>query len=185
MKPSVGILALQGGVSAHQKSLLRLGQEPILVRSSRDLERCSSLILPGGESTTMTHLLTSTALLEPLSRFVEKRPTFATCAGLILLSKLKAIDVEVERNAYGGQGASFCTSLRVELPRGALCLEAIFIRAPKIAALSSTRPIVRAELHGSPVLVEQGHLLAATFHPELTEELALHRYFLDIALALL
>jgi len=181
--PLIGILALQGDFEAHQKALERAGARAVQVRNAEELERIDGLIIPGGETTTMLKLLRAENLLDPLRRFGERRPIFGTCAGAILLASrvthpaqesLGLMDLDVERNAYGRQLAS-CVARLDEAEGGPL--EAVFIRAPIVRRVG---PDVRvlARYNGDPVLVEQGLHMAATFHPELTDDSRVHKLFL-------
>lgn len=183
-KKRVGVLALQGDFEAHARALQRAGAQPVEVRSAADLENVQGLIIPGGESTTMLKLLEEEKLLEPLRRFGRERPIFGTCAGAILLasgvvnapqSSLGLMDIDVERNAYGRQLDSRIAKLKPEGLQEEL--EAVFIRAPIIRRVGGDAHIL-ARYQGDPVLVEQGRHLAATFHPELTEDSRVHLMFL-------
>jgi len=180
----VGVLALQGDFEAHYRALTRVGAEAVEVRSAGDLETVEGLVIPGGESTTMMKLLTEEKLLEPLREFGRERPIFGTCAGAILLAtdvanppqaSLGLMDMEVERNAYGRQLDSRIARLEAEGMEGGL--EAVFIRAPIIRRVGQGANVL-ASYQGDPVLVEQGRHLAATFHPELTEDSRVHLMFL-------
>ncbi|HVW87523.1 MAG TPA: pyridoxal 5'-phosphate synthase glutaminase subunit PdxT [Bryobacteraceae bacterium] len=190
-KKRVGVLALQGDFEAHQKALERAGAEAVQVRTAEELDRLDGLVIPGGESTTMLKLLDYMNLKEPLRQFVKEKPVFGTCAGAILLAKdvrnpdqesFGAVDLTVERNAYGRQVDSRVARLEpdAEFRRrvGEGDVEAVFIRAPIIRR---TGPEVRvlAEYDGDPVLVEQGKHLIATFHPELTDDARVHKLFLS------
>jgi 5'-phosphate synthase pdxT subunit len=190
-KKRVGVLALQGDFEAHQKALERAGAEAVQVRTAEELDRLDGLVIPGGESTTMLKLLDYMNLKEPLRQFVKEKPVFGTCAGAILLAKdvrnpdqesFGAVDLTVERNAYGRQIDSRVARLEpdAEFRRrvGEGDVEAVFIRAPIIRR---TGPEVRvlAEYDGDPVLVEQGKHLIATFHPELTDDARVHKLFLS------
>jgi pyridoxal 5'-phosphate synthase pdxT subunit len=180
---AVGILALQGNVLEHAASLRRVGAEPRSVRRPSDLEGCSALVLPSGESTTMSMLLDSSGLRQPLMRWVaEGRPTFGTCAGLVLLADevldgrddqegLGGLDVAVRRNGYGRQRFSF--EAEVDLEDGAPML-GVFIRAPRIEAVGPGVEVL-ATLEGEPVAVASGAVVACSFHPELAEDDRLHR----------
>ena len=181
-KKLVGILALQGDFQAHEKALEAAGANTLQVRSEEELNRVDGLVIPGGESTTMLKLLGYMNLLEPLRKFAEEKPIFGTCAGAILLANqvespkqesLEAIDMTIERNAYGRQIDSRVASIEYE----GKPLEAVFIRAPIIRR---TGPGVKvlAEYEGTPVLIEQGKHLASTFHPELTGDSRVHELFL-------
>jgi 5'-phosphate synthase pdxT subunit len=187
----VGILALQGDFEAHAKAIERAGAEPILVRTAEELKSVDGLVIPGGESTTMLKLLDYMGLKEPLREFAREKPVFGTCAGAILLAKevenpaqesLGAVDLTVERNAYGRQIDSRVAKIHpdaeFEKRVGGGDMEAVFIRAPIIRR---TGPDVRilAQYEGDPVLVEQGRHLVATFHPELTQDSRVHKLFLS------
>ena len=187
---SPGILALQGGSEAHSRALIRLGLSPVFVRTQNDLFSVDcSLFIPGGESTVMLRLLRSFDLLDILKkRILEGLPVFGTCAGMILLSSgidgmdqetLGIMDYRVRRNAYGRQIDSFEADLiwRRDHDQNET-VPAVFIRAPRI---TSTGPDVEVlmEFEGAPVLVRQGSCLAASFHPELTDSISVHRYFLN------
>ena len=183
-KKRVGVLALQGDFQAHQRALTRAGAEAVEVRSAADLDGVEGLVIPGGESTTMMKLLEEEKLLDPLREFGRDRPIFGTCAGAILLAReisnspqasLGLMDIEVERNAYGRQLDSRIARLRSERIEGDL--EAVFIRAPIIRRVGPDAHVL-ASYQGDPVLVEQGRHLAATFHPELTEDSRVHLMFL-------
>jgi pyridoxal 5'-phosphate synthase pdxT subunit len=181
----VGVLALQGDFEAHERSLTRAGAEAVEVRSAADLENVQGLVIPGGESTTMMKLLEEEKLLDPVREFGRERPIFGTCAGAILLASdvanppqasLGLMDMEVERNAYGRQLDSRIARLHPDGMEGEL--EAVFIRAPIIRRVGQGAHVL-ASYQGDPVLVEQGRHLAATFHPELTEDPRVHLMFLQ------
>jgi 5'-phosphate synthase pdxT subunit len=183
-KKRVGVLALQGDFQAHERALTRAGAEVVEVRTASDLEGVDGLVIPGGESSTMIKLLEEEKLLDPLRAFGRERPIFGTCAGAILLStgitnsqqaSLGLMDMEVERNAYGRQLDSRIARLKPEGMEGEL--EAVFIRAPIIRSVGQDAKIL-ASYQGDPVLVEQGRHLAATFHPELTDDSRVHLMFL-------
>jgi len=182
----VGILGLQGAVREHVKSLERLGIETRIVKGEADLDGISGLVLPGGESTAIS-LLASGGLLERLRRMVgEGFPMFGTCAGMILLSRevdgspspyIGAIDIGVERNASGRQVDSFETILKVEGVGDDV--PAVFIRAPYVTRLGD-RVVPMARHAGAVVMAREGSVLVTSFHPELTEDLRIHRYFLGM-----
>lgn len=183
----VGVLALQGDFAAHGAALRGAGAEPREVRRIGDLDGLTGLVLPGGESTTLLHLMGDEPWFEALRRFHDDGGAlFGTCAGAILLARqvvpdqrsLGLLDVVVERNAYGRQAESF--EARVETDGGAGTLEALFIRAPRIRNVGPGVETL-AGIDGEPVLVRQGRVLAATFHPELTTSLGLHRLFVGMA----
>ncbi len=189
-KKRVGVLALQGDFEAHERALARAGAQAVQVRTAADLQNIDGLVIPGGESTTMMKLLEEEKLLDPLREFGRERPIFGTCAGAILLAtgvanpaqpdrpaqaSLGLMDIEVERNAYGRQLDSRIAHLHPQGMDGGL--EAVFIRAPIIRRVGSGATVL-ASYQGDPVLVEQGRHLAATFHPELTEDSRVHEMFL-------
>ncbi|HET9785220.1 MAG TPA: pyridoxal 5'-phosphate synthase glutaminase subunit PdxT, partial [Terriglobales bacterium] len=186
------VLALQGDFAAHGAALAAVGGTVRWVRGVGDLEGLQGLVLPGGESTTMLKLLTEEGLAEPLRQFARRHPVFATCAGAILLAQrvrqpeqasLGLLDVTILRNAYGRQLESSIRKAQVrpefQAELGADELEAVLIRAPQFAELGPGVEVV-AEEAGQPVLVRQGKLIAATFHPELSGESTLHRWFLNL-----
>jgi 5'-phosphate synthase pdxT subunit len=183
-KKRVGVLALQGDFQAHERALTRAGAQAVEVRSAVDLAGVDGLVIPGGESTTMMKLLQEEKLLDPLREFGRERPIFGTCAGAILLAtgvvnsqqaSLGLMDMEVERNAYGRQLDSRIARLQSQGMEGDL--EAVFIRAPIIRRVGQDAKVL-ASYGGDPVLVEQGRHLAATFHPELTDDSRVHLMFL-------
>jgi 5'-phosphate synthase pdxT subunit len=172
----VGVLALQGGFAAHARVLRALGAEVREVRVPADLEGLDGLIIPGGESTTMTLGVEREGLAAPLRAF--DKPVFGTCAGLIMLdrSHLGLMDIEAERNAFGRQVRSFEADLEIAGLDGPP-LRAVFIRAPWIAAHGDEVEILAA-VEGHPVAAQQGRLLAVAFHPELGSDARLHERFL-------
>lgn len=182
----IGVLALQGAYEAHARVLAALGATPRLVRTPEALEGLDALIIPGGESTTILKFLERDNFFEALARFVHTKPTFGTCAGAILLAKdvaqptqrsLNALDITVERNAYGRQNDSTILTEVTTLPGGPL--EMVFIRAPRISRLGPGIETL-ATRNGAPVLIRSGHLLAATFHPELSNDVRIHQLFLEL-----
>jgi 5'-phosphate synthase pdxT subunit len=183
-----GVLALQGAFREHAEVLDALDVDVVEVRRPEHLAAVDALFLPGGESTTIGRLLTTSDLLDPLrSRLAAGLPTFGTCAGLILLARevyggrpdqplLAALDVAVARNAYGTQLESFEAPLAIaEL--GTEPFPGVFIRAP-VVARAGPAVVVAAEHEGHPVFIRQGNVWASTFHPELSGDLRLHRRFL-------
>jgi 5'-phosphate synthase pdxT subunit len=187
----VGVLALQGDVGEHVSALTSLGAEVVKVRTREQLESVEALVLPGGESTTIAHLLETSGLKDDLgARLKDEMPIFGTCAGLILLSdevldgrtdqwSYGALSVGVRRNGYGRQIASFETHFDV---KGLGDVTGVFIRAPKIERWSEDVEVLATLDHGHgehPVLVRQGHVWGASFHPELTSDNRLHGLFLD------
>jgi pyridoxal 5'-phosphate synthase pdxT subunit len=172
----VGVLALQGGFAAHARILESLGAEVREVRTVADLEGLDGLVMPGGESSTMTLGIEREGLAEPLRDLVRAgTPVFGTCAGLIMLdrSHLGVLDVDARRNAFGRQLHSFEADLEIEGEP----LHAVFIRAPWVAEHGDDVEVL-ASVDGHPVAVRQGNVLAVSFHPELTGDTALHERFL-------
>ena len=177
--PLIGVLALQGGFEAHAKALDDLGARTRIVRVPGELDGLDGLVIPGGESTTMTLGIEREQLAEPLREFVRSgRPTLGTCAGLIMLDRdhLGLLDVGVRRNAFGRQVSSFEADLDFEGDP----LHAVFIRAPWVEHVGDEVEVL-AEVDGHPVAVRQGNVLAVAFHPELTDERRLHRWLLEHA----
>ena len=186
----IGILAVQGDFEAHAAMLARLGAESVEVRTPAALENCDGLILPGGESTTQLQFLQEEGLAEAIAKFAERGGAiFGTCAGAILLAtevknpgqdSLKLLDMTVLRNAYGRQIASDVVSGLSKLKSEPL--EMVFIRGPIIERAGPGLKIL-AEYAGKPTLVERNRILAATFHPELTDDTTVHEHFLELAAA--
>jgi 5'-phosphate synthase pdxT subunit len=172
----VGVLAVQGNFREHAAMLWRLGAEVVEVRKPEELEGLDGLVVPGGESTAIARLIESYGLEGAIRDF--ERPIFGTCAGLIMLDRehLGLVDLTVQRNAYGRQVASFETDLA--LAGDDKPLHGVFIRAPRVEQTGPEVEIL-AELDGEPVLVRQGRFLAATFHPELTDDTRVHELFLE------
>lgn len=187
--PRIGVLALQGDFEAHAAALREAGAEPVLVRKPGQLAEIDGLILPGGESTTFLKFLERDGFLASLQDFIRTRPSFGTCAGCILLSRevlrpaqasLGVLNVTIERNAYGRQIDSAIEIRPTEL--GGEPLEMVYIRAPRILK-TGPNVTVLAEREGFPVLVEQDHIMAATFHPELSADRRVHQRFVDLVRA--
>jgi pyridoxal 5'-phosphate synthase pdxT subunit len=183
----VGILALQGDFAKHKQAVDQLGLPSLYVRSSAELEQCSHLIIPGGESTTLLNLIERLQLRQALLSFGRERAIMGTCAGLIILAKqvdhlnfdpLGLIDITVNRNAYGRQIDSFVDTINIHLNGKASAFEGVFIRAPKIEAMQP--PVIALGHHlDQVVLAANKHILVATFHPELANDLRIHQYFLN------
>ena len=184
----VGVLALQGAFAAHQRALESAGATTRQVRQPGDLDGIDALVMPGGESTTMSRLLATSGLFDHIKGLLsDGLPVLGTCAGMILLAtevldgrpdqlSFGAIDITVQRNGYGRQIDSFETDLAVvgfDAP-----FHAVFVRAPKVVAIG-TNVEVLAEYDGVPVVVRQGHVMVASFHPELTGDARLHARFLQ------
>jgi len=182
-QPIIGVLALQGDFDAHRRRLEELGAEVVLVKRSEQLDEIDGLVIPGGESSTLLKLL-GEAGFEKLKQFVRVKPSFGTCAGAILLANevenpqqrsLGALDITVRRNAYGRQiDSSIREGQFQDSP-----IEMVFIRAPKIERVGKGVQIVATE-GDDPVLVRQGKALAATFHPELSDDRRIHKFFLEL-----
>jgi pyridoxal 5'-phosphate synthase pdxT subunit len=182
VKPVVGVLALQGGFQAHEQLLRRLGAEVREVRVPRDLDGLDGLVIPGGESTTITLGVEREGLAGPLHELARAGvPVLGSCAGMIMLDRdhLGLMDVRAQRNAFGRQTHSFEADLSVHGIDGGP-VRAIFIRAPWIAEHGAGVEVL-AELDGHPVAARQDGMLAVSFHPELAGEERLHRLFLDAA----
>lgn len=181
----IGVLALQGDFDAHRRRLEELGAAVVLVKKPEQLDEVEALVIPGGESTTFLKLLGEQGFAR-LRDFVRLKPTFGTCAGAILLVRevgnppqrgLGVLDASITRNAYGRQINS---SIRLAPSKlGPEPLEMVFIRAPRLEKLGPEVEVLAQEA-GDPVLVRQGTVLAATFHPELSEDRRVHQYFLDM-----
>jgi 5'-phosphate synthase pdxT subunit len=184
----VGVLALQGAFAAHQRALESAGATTRQVRQPSDLDGIDALVMPGGESTTMSRLLTTSGLFDDIKALLsDALPVLGTCAGMILLAtevldgrpdqlSFGAIDITVQRNGYGRQIDSFETDLDVtgfDTP-----FHAVFVRAPKVVAIGTNVEVI-AEYDGVPVVVRQGHVMVASFHPELTGDARLHAKFLQ------
>ena len=183
--PTIGVLALQGDFDAHRRRLEELGATVTLVRKAEDFDNIDGLVIPGGESTTFLKLMPR-ALLERLRTFVHTKPTFGTCAGAILLANrvtnpdqpgLNALDITIERNAYGRQIDS--AILEASTTLGDPPLEMVFIRAPRIQQIGEGVEVL-AKRGDDPVLVRQGRVMAATFHPELSDDPRVHAEFLEM-----
>ena len=185
---TIGVLALQGDFAEHEAILRRLGAQPRQIRLPADLIGLDGLIIPGGESTTITRLMAMYGLLQPLREFAAARPVWGTCAGAIVMAKdatdldrdpLRIMDIDVQRNAFGRQLDSFETDLDfAEIPGEPV--HAIFIRAPLIRSVGEG-VVVLAKLDTDEIVAaRQGRLMATSFHPELTDDDRVHRYFLSL-----
>jgi 5'-phosphate synthase pdxT subunit len=179
----IGVLALQGDFDAHRRRLEELGAEVVLVKKPEQLDEIEGLVIPGGESGTFLKLL-GEAGFEKLKQFARTKPTFGTCAGAILLASevdnpkqagLGVLDIGIRRNAYGRQ----LDSSILEGHLGESPIEMVFIRAPKIERVGPGVEVIATE-GKDPVAVRQGRVMAATFHPELSEDTRVHRAFLDL-----
>ena len=182
----IGVLAIQGDYEAHKARLEQLGAEVTLVRKPEQLDGIDGIVIPGGESSTFLNFLAERGFLEKLRGFVSTKPTFGTCAGAILLAKhvenppqqsLDALDIRIRRNAYGRQLDSSIRESQSKL--GQKPLEMVFIRAPKIVGTGKGVEVL-ATAGDDPVLVRQGRILAATFHPELSDDTRVHQEFVKM-----
>jgi 5'-phosphate synthase pdxT subunit len=183
-EPRVGILAIQGDVAAHARALARAGAKACEVRTEKDIDGLDALVLPGGESTTISKGMARLGLYAPLrERIRAGMPVLGTCAGAILLARqvenrpvetLELLDIIAVRNAYGTQVDSFATEVDACAAGGLEGLRCVFIRAPRLRRPGEDVQVL-ARVDGEPVLVQQGRVLAATFHPELTEDPRVHR----------
>ena len=180
----IGVLAIQGNYASHAQALTEAGATPVEVRKPEQLAGLDGLVLPGGESTTMLKFL-KLRFFEALQEFCGTKPVFGTCAGVILLARevlnppqrsLRLLDVIIERNAYGRQIDSVIVTAETELAGGPL--EMVFIRSPRIIKIGPGVEVL-ATREGFPVLVRQGRILAATFHPELSHDRRVHRLFVE------
>ena len=188
----IGVLALQGDFAEHISMLKRLKVEAAEVRLPKHLEGLDGLVIPGGESTTIGKLAVAYDLMEPLQQFGQRRAIWGTCAGAIFISKdisrdqplLKLMDIKVQRNAFGRQIDSFETDLDIpelkEATGSDVPYHAVFIRAPIIESVYGDAKILASIPDGRIVAAQQGHLLATSFHPELTNDTRFHEYFLSL-----
>ncbi len=183
-KKRIGVLSLQGGFAKHIQMITNCGATALEIRNPAELKQCDGLILPGGESTTLTKLINRYQFRAPLLEFAKSKPILGTCAGAILLSKhahddrvqpLGLIDIDSHRNAYGRQVESFSTT--IDITGLSSPFEAIFIRAPQLTLLTNRGEIL-AQNKGKPVFVRQKNIFALTFHPELTHDSRIHELFL-------
>jgi len=185
--PACGVLALQGGWQAHRLALDALGAESLPVRTASDLDTVECLVMPGGESSAMLRLMEGSDLGNRIvERIAAGMPVLATCAGVILLAtavvpeqpSLGALSIEIVRNAYGRQVVSSVEEIEVEPPLGPpTSMEAVFIRAPRIVKVGPGVEVL-GSWRGDPVVIRQGNILGATFHPELTADRRIHELFL-------
>ena len=187
MNMQVGVLALQGAFAAHSDCLTSIGVQSVEVRSPEQLGSVDALLMPGGESSTMSQLLESSGLFDPIARRIaEGMPVFGTCAGMILLASeildgrsdqrnFAAIDISVRRNAFGRQVDSFEATINSSVGD----FHGVFIRAPRIERVGAQVEVL-GSINDEPVLVRQGNVLAASFHPELSNDARLHEYFVSI-----
>ena len=194
----IGVLSLQGDISEHLQMLARIGVTAVGVTSPMDLQHIDGLIIPGGESTTISMLAESSGLFEPMVNMIhDGMPVFGTCAGAVLLARhildgrldqrsCEAMDIVVRRNGFGRQIASFEADLDISaIDKGGAPLRAIFIRAPIIESVGPEVQVIAtyqdsALVGSTPVLVKQGAMLASSFHPELSNDTRLHQFFVEM-----
>jgi 5'-phosphate synthase pdxT subunit len=187
----IGVLSLQGDYQNHINRLRELSIDSKKVRYPNDLDSLDGLIIPGGESTTMSKLIDREGLYEVINNFINTKPVYGTCAGLILLSSIiknnnqlkkniksfKVLDIEIERNGWGRQINSFIKEIKIKPFKKKY--KAIFIRAPKIKSLNKDIEIL-SKFSDTPVMIKKGHILGTTFHPELTDDKRIHEYFINM-----
>ena len=185
IQPRIGVLAIQGNYASHAQALIEAGASPFEVRKPEQLASLDGLVLPGGESTTMLKFLEKHSFFEVLQEFCRSKPVFGTCAGVILMARevlnpaqrsMGVLDAVVERNAYGRQIDSVIVTAETGLGGGPL--EMVFIRSPRIRQIGPGVELL-ATREGFPVLIRQGRILAATFHPELSHDRRVHRLFVE------
>ena len=184
---NIGILALQGNYQQHNNVLEMLGIQSTLIRHSRELDKCDSLIIPGGESSVISKLLDNIQLRLNLIDFAGTSPILGTCAGMIMLSNTKAtdnmeplniMDFEVKRNAWGRQANSFSAEINLDFEKNNRSFHAVFIRAPRISRIGKSIKIL-ASYNDEPILISNGIHLASSFHPEIGNDHRIHEYFIN------
>ena len=183
----IGVLSLQGAYLKHMEILNKLDIKSISIRYKEDLRNIDALIIPGGESTALTKLINSQNLYKALSDFIDNKPVYGTCAGLILLSKkinnnekvksFKKLDITAERNGWGRQVHSFTKDIALNISKDSF--KGIFIRAPKISSFKKNVEVL-SSIGNSPVMIKQDKILATTFHPELSDDTRIHEYFIEM-----
>ena len=187
----IGVLSLQGDFKNHIDILKELNINVKKVRYSNDFDSLDGLIIPGGESTAISNLIVKQGLYEVIEKFVNTKPVYGTCAGLILLSSrimdsnnlkkninlFKVLDIEIERNGWGRQIDSFVQEIKIKPFKKDY--KAIFIRAPKIKSLHKSIEVL-SEFSDTPVMIKKGYILGTTFHPELTKDIRVHEYFINM-----
>jgi 5'-phosphate synthase pdxT subunit len=183
----IGVLAIQGDFEKHVAIIEKLAHEAVEVRTTAELHKTDGLIIPGGESTTFLKLINQSDLKDELIKYAQLHPIMGTCAGLILLAKdvdilsdasLNLIDIQVKRNAYGRQRESFIDTISISLNGTSCDFTGVFIRAPKITKYSEDIKVL-GHHEGDAVMVRNKNILVCTFHPELTEDTRIHKYFID------
>ncbi|MGB5520169.1 MAG: pyridoxal 5'-phosphate synthase glutaminase subunit PdxT [Gammaproteobacteria bacterium] len=187
MHTLIGVLALQGAFQKHVESLSRLGVESRLVRKSAELDQCTGLIIPGGESTTMSLLIQQSGMYQPLQKFAERSPVMGVCAGMILMAEsvddervipLNILPFRALRNHYGRQVHSFTAEIELDFDPGDEPLQAHFIRAPGVTDLGEGVDVL-ARYDDEIIVIGNDRHLALSFHPELTNDTRIHRYWLQ------
>ncbi len=182
----IGILGIQGGFARHKDMLRSMGYNTLIVRTAEELKKTNALIIPGGESTTLLNLFDKLQLRDAIQDYNKNAPIMGTCAGLIVLSKkteltkynpLGLIDIEVSRNAYGRQKESFICKINLELNLKQIEFEAVFIRAPKIIKYGSECRVL-SKYKDDVILIQNDSVLACSFHPELTLDNTIHKFFI-------
>ena len=181
----VGILALQGAYEKHKIILDRLSVKSKYIRYEKDLHDCDGLIIPGGESTTLSKMIEKNKLYKCLLSFIKNKAVLGTCAGLIMLSKIKnkhiksfnIFDIEINRNGWGTQINSFIKKIKLNGIDNNF-INAIFIRAPRIKKINNKKISIMASIDNEPVLIKYKNCLGATFHPELTNNYLIHKFFI-------
>jgi len=185
---TVGVLGLQGAFEKHKAVLNRLNIASKDVRYPEDLERCDGLIIPGGESTTISELINFINIRTPLLNFAETQPVMGTCAGMIMMANkiydqrvqtLNLIDIEITRNAFGRQVDSFISDVRVLINGNEVLIKGVFIRAPRIKSIGENVKVL-GSLNGESVFIQQNRHLATSFHPELSNSTVIHEYFVSL-----
>jgi len=188
VKQTIGVLSLQGAFEKHRTVLSRLKIASKDVRYPGDLDGCDGLIIPGGESITISDLIDYIGMRAPLLKFAEKKPVMGTCTGMILMARtvndprvqpLNLMNIEIARNAYGRQVDSFVSGLEVQINGKSVSLKGVFIRAPKIRSTGEEVEVLGV-INGEPIFVRQNRHLATSFHPELSDTTAIHEYFLSL-----
>jgi len=187
MKITIGVLALQGAYQKHVESLSRLGVESLLIRKPAELEHCAGLIIPGGESTTMSLLIQESGMYEPLRTFAQSHPVMGVCAGMIMMAEtvndervtpLKILPFRALRNHYGRQVHSFTAEISLDFDTSGGPLKAHFIRAPGVADLGQGIEVL-AHYDDEIIMIGKDKHLALSFHPELTNDTRIHQYWLQ------
>ncbi len=187
MRRTIGVLSLQGDFDKHKQAIEEVGHHALLVKDAKTLKQCDKLIIPGGESTTQLLLIDKLGLREPLIEFGKNKAIMGTCAGLILLGStrehlpgepLALIDIKVKRNAYGRQVDSFIDMVKLNFDGTESTIEGVFIRAPKILSVGKDVRVL-GTMRDDIVLAANDHVMVATFHPELSNNYRVHRYFIE------